>query len=149
MERKKYGNDFKMGEIFTTRGITVTESHLVNWAGLTMDFYAIHMDKEFAAKSQFGERLAHGPLIFALAVGLVGMSQYGQDSVIAWLGVNNMKMLQPVKIGDTIHVEVEVIDQKVTKDPAKGVQTWRYSVINQRGEKVLVFDYLMIFHMRT
>lgn len=149
MERKKYGNDFKMGETFTTVAITVTETHLVNWAGLTMDFYSLHMDKEFAAKTQFGERLAHGPLIFGLAVGLVGMSGYGQDSVVVWLGVNNMKMLAPVKIGDTIHVETEVIDQKTTKDPSKGVQTWRYSVVNQRGDKVMVFDYIMMFHMRV
>ena len=149
MERKKYGNDFKMGETFTTAAITVTETHLVNWAGLTMDFYSLHMDKEFAAKTQFGERLAHGPMIFGLAVGLLGISQYAQDSVIAWLGVNNMKMLGPVKIGDTIHVETEVTDQKTTKDPARGVQTWRYSVVNQRDEKVMVFDYIMMFHMRV
>jgi acyl dehydratase len=149
VERKKYGNDFKMGETFTTAAITVTETHLVNWAGLTMDFYSLHMDKEFAAKTQFGERLAHGPMIFGLAVGLLGISQYAQDSVIAWLGVNNMKMLGPVKIGDTIHVETEVTDQKTTKDPARGVQTWRYSVVNQRDEKVMVFDYIMMFHMRV
>jgi len=148
MEQKKYGDDFKIGETFTTAAITVTEAHLVNWAGLTMDYYPIHIDKEIASQSQFGERIAHGPLIFALAVGLLGMSGYAQDSVIAWLGANNMKMLAPVKIGDTIHVETEVTDQKATKDPAKGVQTWRYTVVNHRGEKVMVFDYLMMFHMR-
>ena len=113
-----------------------------------MDFYSIHMDKEFASQSQFGERLAHGPLIFALAVGLVSMSGYAQDSVIAWLGVNKMKMLAPVKIGDTIRVTTEVLEKKGTTDPARGVQTWRFTVTNQRGEEVMVFDYIMMFHMR-
>jgi acyl dehydratase len=148
LERKKYGDDFKVGETFKTRAITVTESHLVTWAGLTMDFYPIHTDKEFAAQSDFGERIAHGPLIFGLAIGLVGLSGYAEDSVIAWLGVNNMKMLKPVKIGDTIHVEIEVISKKPTKNPARGILTWHFSVVNQRGEKVLILDYLMMFHMR-
>lgn len=147
--RTKYGNDFKPGETFTTAGITVTETHLVNWAGLTMDFYPIHMDKEYAVKTPFGERLAHGPMIFGLAVGLVSMSGYGADSVIAWLGADHMRMLAPVKIGDTIKVVTEVLEQKTTKDPARGIQTWRYTVMNQRNEKVMVFDYMLMFHMRT
>jgi len=149
MEREKYGNDFKLGEKFTTQAITVTETHLVNWAGLTMDYYPIHVDKEFASKSPFGERLAHGPLIFALAVGLVSISNYGKDSVIAWMGSNNMRMTAPVKIGDTIRVTTEVMEQKPTKDPSRGVQTWLYSVTNQREETVMVFEYTMMFHMRT
>ena len=149
MTLQKYGNDFKVGETFKTQAITVTETHVVNWAGLTMDFYRIHMDKEYAAKGPFGERLVHGPLIFALAVGLVGMSGIGGDSVIAWLGADKMRMTAPVKIGDTIMVTTEVLEQKATKDPSRGVQTWRYTVTNQRNETVMVFDYTMMFHMRT
>lgn len=149
MERQKYGDDFQVGETFTTGAITVTEAHLVGWAGLTMDFYPIHMDKEFAAASPFGERLAHGPLIFALAVGLVSVSGYGADSVIAWLGADRMRMQAPVRIGDTIRVVTEVLEKKPTKKPGQGVQTWRYTVLNQRGEEVMVFDYTMMFHMRS
>jgi acyl dehydratase len=149
MAIQKFGNDFKKGETFTTQAITVTETHVVNWAGLTMDFYRIHMDKEFAAKGPFGERLVHGPLIFALAVGLVGMTGYGGDSVVAWLGADKMRMKKPVKIGDTIMVTVEVIEQKETKDPSRGVQTWRYIISNQRNETVMDFEYTMMFHMRV
>lgn len=149
MEHSKYGDDFNVGDIYTTGSITVTESHLVAWAGLTMDFYPLHMDREYAAKSEFGERLAHGPLIFAMAVGLVSIAGFAGDSAIAWLGANNMKMLGPVKIGDTITVIVEVLDKKPTSKPEKGVQTWRYTVKNQRGESVMVFDYTLMFHMRV
>jgi acyl dehydratase len=60
-----------------------------------------------------------------------------------------MKMLAPVKIGDTITVVVEVIDKQPTKKPEKGIQTWRYTVKNQRGESVMVFDYILMFHMRV
>ncbi|MBI9086877.1 MAG: MaoC family dehydratase N-terminal domain-containing protein [Desulfobacterales bacterium] len=149
MTRNKYGNDFPVGSTFTTQAITVTETHLVNWAGLTMDYYPIHVDREFAAKSSFGERLAHGPLIFALAVGLVSISGHGGDAVIAWMGADKMRMTTPVKIGDTIGVTVEVLAHKETKDPSRDIQTWRYTVTNQRQEAVMTFEYTMMFHMRT
>jgi len=149
MEQSKYGDDFNVGDVYTTASITVTETHLVNWAGLTMDFYPLHMDKEYAAKTEFGERLAHGPLIFGLAVGLVSMAGFGGDAAIAWLGVDNMKMLAPVKIGDTVRVIVEVTEKQKTSKPGKGIQTWRYTVKNQRDEVVMIFDYKMMFHMRV
>ena len=149
MAQQKYGDDFKLGDIYLTSRITVTETHVVNWAGLTGDFYPLHMDKVYAESTQFGERLVHGPMIFALAVGLVAQAGFGADAVVAWLGANNMRMLAPVKIGDTITVRVEVKEQKATRDPKKGVQTWLYTVLNQRGEAVMSFDYTMMFHMRV
>jgi acyl dehydratase len=148
MTQQKYGDDFKLGDIYTTPRITVTETHVVNWAGLTGDYYPLHMDKVYAESTQFGERLAHGPMIFALAVGLVAQAGFGGDAVVAWLGANNMRMLAPVKIGDTITVRVEVQEQKLTRDPEKGVQTWLYTVLNQRNETVISFDYIMMFHQR-
>ncbi|MBR9986661.1 MAG: MaoC family dehydratase N-terminal domain-containing protein [Desulfosarcina sp.] len=149
MTQKKYGDEFKIGDVYKTAAITMTETHVVNWAGLTMDFYPLHMDKEYAAKTPFGERLVHGPLIFGVAVGLVSMAGIGGVAAIAWLGTENMKMLQPVKIGDTVRVEVEVMEQHQTRKPEQGVQMWRYTVKNQRDEDVMVFDYTMMFHMRT
>lgn len=148
MEHSKYGDDFNVGDIFTTAAITMTESHVVTWAGLTMDFYPLHMNREYAAKTQFGERLVHGPLIFAMSVGLVGSAGFAGDAAIAWLGVDNMRMLAPVKIGDTITVTVEVIDKRPTSDTKKGIQVWQYRITNQRGEKVMQHDYTMMFHLR-
>ena len=144
----KYGDAFKVGDQYRTAAITVTETHVVNWAGLTGDFYPLHMDREYAAKTQFGERLVHGPFIFALAVGLVAQAGFAGDAAIAWLGVDGMRMLAPVKIGDTVHVEVRVKEARPTSNPRKGVQVWTYSVLNQRDETVLVFDYQLMFHLR-
>lgn len=148
MSEQKFGDDFKVGDRYRTHGITVTEAHVVGWAGLTGDFYPLHMDREYAARTQFGERLAHGPMIFALAVGLVAQAGFAGQAAIAWLGVDGMRMLAPVKIGDTVRVEVLVKDTRVTRDPRKGVQAWEYSVLNQREERVLVFDYQLMFHLR-
>ncbi len=148
MEHSKYGDDFNVGDIYTTAAITVTEAHLVNWSGLTMDYYPLHVDSEYAALTQFGERIAHGPLIFALAVGLVSKEGFAGDAAVAWIGANNMRMLAPVKIGDTVRVIVEVLEKKPTSKLNKGVQTWRYTVKNQRDEDVMVFDYTMMLHLR-
>lgn len=148
MMTEKYGDDFNVGDVYTTSRITVTETHVVTWAGLTGDFYPLHMDRVYAESTQFGERLAHGPMIFALAVGLVAQAGFGGDSVIAWLGADNMRMVAPVRIGDTVTVQVDVKEKKVTRDPRKGVQTWLYTVLNQRGETVMSFDYTMMFRLR-
>jgi len=149
LAQRKYGDDFQLGDIYTTPRITVTETHVVNWAGLTGDFYPLHMDQVYAEATSFGERLAHGPLIFALAVGLVAQAGFGEDAVIAWLGADNMRMKAPVRMGDTITVLVEVKAQKPTHDPKRGVQTWLYTVRNQRQEDVMSFDYTMMFHQRS
>jgi acyl dehydratase len=76
------------------------------------------------------------------------MAGIGGVAAIAWLGADNMRMLQPVKIGDTVRVEVEVIKQRKTSKPEQGIQVWRYTVKNQRDQDVLVFDYTLMFKMR-
>ena len=119
MTQKKYGDDFKVGDVFETAAITLTETHIVTWAGLTGDFYPLHMDREYAAKTQFGERLVHGPLIFGLAVGLVSLAGNGGDAAIAWLGVDDLRMLKPVKLGDTVRVIVEVKGSSRPAIPAR------------------------------
>lgn len=144
----KYWEDFEVGYSFKTPSITVTETHVVNWAGLTMDFYPLHMDREFAAKTPFKERIAHGPLIFGMAVGMVGLAKVEGGAVMAWMGVDNMKMLAPVKIGDTITVHVESVDRRETSKPTQGLQTWRYTVKNQRDEAVMVLDMKFLMHRK-
>ena len=145
----KYGEDFPVGAVYSTARITVTETHVVSWAGLTGDFYPLHMDRVYAEATQFKERLAHGPLIFALAVGLVAQAGFGADAVIAWLGVDAMRMHAPVRMGDTITVKVEVKAHQATSNPRKGIQVWLYTVKNQRDETVMTFDYKMMFHQRA
>lgn len=145
----KYWDDFPVGFTFTTQAITVTETHLVNWAGLTMDFYPLHMDSEYAAKTPFGQRIAHGPLTFAMAVGLVGLTGIAGDCVIAWLGCDNLRVPAPVKIGDTISVHVEVKETRATKQPDQGFAVWQYTVKNQRDEPVMTLDMKFLMHKRV
>lgn len=145
---EKCWDDFKVGDKFRTQAVTVTETHVVNWTSLTGDWYPLHTDEEWAKKTVFGGRIAHGPLTFALAVGLVGMSGIFGDSLIAWLGMDKMRLPRPVRIGDTIHVEPEVIDKKETSKADRGVTTFKYVVKNQRDEVVGEWEYALLMHRR-
>ncbi len=95
----KYWEDFDPGFHFQTPSITVTETHVVNWAGLTMDFYPLHTDEVYAQKTVFKGRIAPGPLIFGLAVGLAAQAKIEGGAMIAWMGTDNMRMFAPVKPG--------------------------------------------------
>ena len=145
---EKFWEDFSVGDKVTSMAITVTEAHVVTWAGLTMDFYPLHMDKEYAARTPFKERIVHGPLTFAMAVGLMGMTGYAKDSVIAWLGVDNMRIPAPVKIGDTIRLHAEITELRETKNSDQGFTMMRYEVVNQREEPVMTFDMKFLMHRR-
>ena len=143
----KYWEEYQVGDKFRSRGITVTETHLVNWAGLTMDYFMIHTDKEYAAKSQFKQRLAHGPLIFGLAIGLIAQEKWKDDSAIAWLGAE-MKMVAPVFIGDTIYVDYEVLELTETSKPSQGIQVAMYRVVNQNDKAVMEIKNKFMMHRK-
>jgi itaconyl-CoA hydratase len=145
---EKFWDDFHIGQEINSRGITVTETHVVNWAGLTMDYYPLHTDKEYAARSQFKQRVVHGPLTFALAVGLMGLTGEAKDSVIAWLGVDKMSVPAPVFIGDTIRLRATVTDLRPTKRPEQGLCQMHYEVSNQRDEVVMAFDMNFLMHRK-
>lgn len=145
----KYWEDFTIGEEVTTPSITITEAHLVNWAGLTMDFYPLHMDEEYAKKTIFEGRIAHGPLTFAMAIGLVYRTGIYGDSILAWLGVENMKIPAPVRIGDTIRVHAKVIEKRETQNPSRGIIKFNWEIKNQRDETIMMLDYVLVMYRKS
>jgi 3-hydroxybutyryl-CoA dehydratase len=146
--QNKFWDDFHIGDKLKTTRITVTETHMVTFGTLTGDFYPLHMDEEYAKTTAYGGRIVHGPLTFCLAVGLVGQANWFEDSIIAWIGVDNLRLLRPVKPGDTIHVDVEVASKKEISKKDRGVVTMKYHVMNQRAEEVLVADMNFMMHRK-
>ncbi len=128
----KYFDDFQVGETIVTRGRTITETDIVAFAALTGDWYPLHSDAEYAKKGPFGERIAHGLLILSVANGLLPLYDM---AIVAFYGMDKVRFTAPTKIGDTIHVELEVIDRQ-GKGDLGGVITLRESVKNQKGEAV-------------
>jgi acyl dehydratase len=134
---KKYFDDFEIGDkLGPTRARTVTETDIVNFASLTGDWFQLHTDVEFANKSMFGERIAHGMLVLSIASALAPPYDL---AFLAFYGMDSVRFTAPVKIGDTIHVEAEVIDKK-EREGNSGTVTLRSYVKNQRNENVTVWD---------
>jgi acyl dehydratase len=99
--------ELRPGATIRSRGRTITEADLVSFAALTGDWHPQHADAEWAARSRFGERIAHGMLVLSYSIGLVG---FDPGRVVALRGFDSVTFKRPVAIGETIHVEAEVAD---------------------------------------
>jgi acyl dehydratase len=134
-----YFDDLQVGDQFTTPGRTVTETDVVNFAGLSADYNSLHIDAEFAKGLSFGQRVAHGLLIMSIASGLTSRLPFivQMGPAIQGLLDLNCKWPKPTFLGDTIHVLVSITDMKKTSKGTSGVVTMRRDVINQRGETVM------------
>ena len=135
----RYFEDFPLDNISVSRGRTITESDVVAFAGLSGDFIELHTNEEYARRSPFGRRIAHGALIFSVSTGLA--TQMGQmtDTVLAFYGLDKLRFTKPVFIGDTVRVEKRVIE-KQEKGEGRGVVTFETKVLNQHDETVLVYQ---------
>jgi 3-hydroxybutyryl-CoA dehydratase len=126
-----YFEDFKTGDKFVTRGRTITEADIVNFAMFSGDWYPLHVDVEYAGQTIFGERIAHGMLVLSAASGLTPLYDW---AIIAFYGMDRLRFLGPTRIGDTIHVEIEIKDCQ--EKEVGGVVAFDQLVVNQRNEPV-------------
>lgn len=131
--RGRYFEDFELGESYTTPGRTVTEADIVAFATLTGDFNSIHTDAVYAAGSMFGERVAHGMLGASYAVGLAVRTGILEGTVLAFREIKEWKFIQPIHIGDTIHVEIQVAGTKAFPRLGGGMVTLNMNVVNQEA----------------
>ncbi|WP_068071569.1 MaoC/PaaZ C-terminal domain-containing protein [Novosphingobium lentum] len=139
--------DFESGDVMTTRGRTVDIGDITTFAGLTGDHYQLHTDAAFMAGNRFGQRIAHGPLTFSLAVGLVGLSGFYGDAIVALVEITGLKATKPVFAGDTLHVVATVASVDAT-GPKYGTLAVEYSVRNQSGDEVMTFLQTMLAKRR-
>lgn len=141
--------DFALADCLVTRGRTIDIGDISTFAGLTGDHYAFHTDEEFARTTRFGARIAHGPLTFAIAVGLVGMSGFYGDAITALLEVQGLRATKPVFAGDTLKVEATVAELTTGDNPKYGTIGVDYLVRNQKGEAVMSFRQVMLARRRS
>lgn len=134
-EDRLYFEDIPLNEEIETLARTITEADIVNFAGISGDFHPLHMNKEFAAKTPFGERIAHGLLSLCVTSGLAFQTPQKPLAFVAFLGLNWQFKL-PVKIGDTIRAKRKVVGKRETKDGKRGIVTIKNIVVNQKDEVV-------------
>jgi acyl dehydratase len=131
-----YYEDVELGFRFETPARTVTEADLVAFAGVSGDFNPLHTDAAHAAGSIYGERIAHGALVLALATGLRQRVGLFDGTLLGLLEVRSWRFRSPVRIGDTSRVRNEVTELRPTSKPDRGVMVQRVEVVNQDGTVV-------------
>ena len=134
----RFFEEFTVGEKLTTPARTVTETDIVNYCCLSGDFNPIHTDDEFAKKTQFQSRIAPGPLIVAMSSGLRGRLGINDGAIL--LGIDKLRFSSPVKVGDTIHLELTATSKKETSKVERGILTLNTVVLNQRQDVVSTYE---------
>jgi acyl dehydratase len=135
----RYFDDFAVGERFTTRGVSLTESMIIDFA-LVHDPQPFHIDVEAARQSNYGGLIASGFQTLALGFRMVLETGIFRASSMGSPGFDELRWLRPVRPGDTLHTEFEVVEKKPsTSKPDRGILRVDYRIKNQKGEEVLSF----------
>ncbi|MCO7513982.1 phenylacetic acid degradation bifunctional protein PaaZ [Pseudomonas guariconensis] len=149
---RRHFDDLRIGESLLTHRRTVTEADLVNFGCLSGDHFYMHFDEIAAKASQFGKRIAHGYFVLSAAAGL--FVSPGEGPVLANYGLDTLRFINPVGIGDTIQARLTCkrkIDQGKSSPlgQPQGVVAWDVEVTNQLGELVASYDILTLVLKRT
>lgn len=112
LRRGLYFEEFEVGRSINSPRRTITEADIVNFAGISGDFTSIHTDAESAKQTPFGQRVAHGLLGLSMTSGLAVRTGAMEGTVLAFREINDWKFSLPIFIGDTIHVEMEIVESK-------------------------------------
>ena len=129
-----YFDDVAVGQEWESPGRTLTQTDIVNFAGLSGDFNAIHVDHEFARNTPFGQPIAHGLLGLAIGSGL-GLNSPPMRTM-AFLSMSEWHFREPIFIGDTIRVRVKVAALEPQGRGGRGIVTWQRQIVNQHGKVV-------------
>ena len=132
---KRSFDEIEIGETHETPGITITDWHVMPFAGLSMDFFELHTSDEFAKQTEFGRRVAHGLLGLAVTDGLKNRSEFQVRAMASlhW----SWDFVGPIFVGDTVKATLRVADKRASKSkPDRGIVTLELELINQRGEVV-------------
>ncbi|MBC8246369.1 MAG: acyl dehydratase [Deltaproteobacteria bacterium] len=141
--------DFIEGKTLYTSSRTVTETDLVTFTTLCGFFEPLFMDQDYVeSETPFKKRIAPGALTFSLSEGLAILSGILYKTGMAFLGVE-MEVLKPVFIGDTLTVEIEVINKRETKKTDRGIVTYLHRVMNQNSEQVMEYKIKRMIKRKT
>jgi acyl dehydratase len=126
-----YFNDVAIGEAWVSPARTVTETDIVNFAGMTGDYNPLHVDHEFAKSTLFGKPIAHGLLGLSFVAGLGSFSPWMRTA--AFVRICDWKFLKPIFAGETVHVRTEIVSKTVRGRGRRGLITWKRQLVNQQG----------------
>jgi acyl dehydratase len=128
--------DFSVDQVIETPRRTITSTDIVNFACLSGDFNGIHSDFEYCKTTPYGEPIAHAPLVYAIMGGLQYASGVNDGTLLGLLGIDEWRMKQPVKHGDTLHMRSIVISKRETSKTDRGIVSFKREFVNQNGDVV-------------
>lgn len=146
MEQTLYFEDYRVGDLRTTHGRTITETDFVVHAGHSGDFFPHHLDAEFAKSTPFGQRIAHGTMTFTIGIGLTASVI---NPAAFTYGYERLRFPKPLFIGDTIRSRVTIASKEDDpKRPQFGRVVEKVEVLNQRDETVLACEHVLLVKKR-
>lgn len=146
----RYFEDYSIGGKFISPGRTVTEADISICTGIARISEPLFMDEEYAKTTNFGTRIAPGRLTVLLMGGLTLLAGlWDLENMIALVGLNIVGFHNPVKAGDTIKVECEIIDKKETSKAERGLITHRETCRNQRGQVIAIIETTHLVKRKT
>jgi 3-hydroxybutyryl-CoA dehydratase len=148
IRRGLYFEEFEIGHRVVSPARTITETDIVNFAGITGDWNSIHTDAEYAKTTPFGQRVAHGLLIMSVISGLAVRTGVMEGTVLAFREIESWKFSLPVFIGDTIHVVLEVLESKKLPRLGGGSVTLSIDVKNQEDKTVMKGRWIALMQSR-
>jgi acyl dehydratase len=128
----RYYEDVTLGDECVTPAVTVTDAHILGYAGVSGDHSPLHVDEEYARTTRYGTRVAHGLLGLAITDGLKTQADYRFQPGIS-LGWS-WDFVGPLRIGDTVHVRFRVASMRTTTKPGWGIVVLAAELVDQRGE---------------
>jgi acyl dehydratase len=143
---KKYFEEFVLEDNRCTKGRTITETDIVIHAGQSGDFFPHHMDEEWCKTQPFKKRIAHGTLIFTVAIGLT--ADVINEASMTY-GYDRLRFIKPVFIGDTIKVSVTIKNKADHKKPGFGLVTELVEAKNQHDELVMVCEHILLVNKKN
>ena len=145
--RGMYFEEFVLGQEILSPARTVTETDVVQFAGLSGDYNVLHTDAEFAKSTPYGQRIAHGLLGLSLASGLAARAGFIEGTAQAFMGLN-WKFRAPIFLGDTIRLLTRVSRLRPMPSMGGGVVVFELTVLNQRDETAQEGEWTLLVKSR-
>lgn len=147
IKRGMYFEEFRTGLEVISPGRTITEADIVMFAGLSGDYTQLHTDEEFAKRTAFGKRIAHGALVLSIATGLAARLGFVEGTALAFRELS-WKFSLPVFAGDTIYLKASCRELKPMPRLGGGLVVFDASVLNQEGKTVQRGEWHMLVASR-
>ena len=144
----RFFEEFEKGEVLFSQGRTITEADVVSFAALTGDWNELHVNEEFARQGHFGRRIAHGALIFSISSGLAAQREQSlQPELVAFYGVDRLRFVKPVFLGDTIRLK-ETVRSLEPQNEKWGIVNIVREVLNQNEVVILRYTAKLLVRRR-